>query len=78
MQEVTTINSIDTLCTFIMRYKPDLDRLNELLWHVGIKAIILDETTHQEYCRLITEYWNKWNHTRERPIFIGVNLDVAG
>ncbi|MCC4230032.1 hypothetical protein [Zunongwangia profunda] len=22
------------------------------------------------------EYWERWKHTRERPLFLGLNLDV--
>jgi hypothetical protein len=66
------INNIETLCSFIMAEKPELEKVNELIWHLGIKAIILDEAEPEKYCSLLVDYWQKWKHTKERPIFIGL------
>lgn len=71
------IDSIDTLCSFIITTKPDLNKINHLLWLLGIKAIILDETTPEGYCEQIKSYWQRWQHTRERPIFMGIDIDLA-
>lgn len=64
------INSIETLCSFIMTEKPELKKVNELLWHMGIKALIIQESEPEIYCSLIKEYWQKWQHNIERPIFM--------
>jgi hypothetical protein len=74
------INSIETLCSFIMTEKPELKKVNELLWHLCIKAIILDEAEAEPetYCNLIKDYWQRWQHIRERPIFMNIDLDIRG
>ena len=72
------INSIETLCSFIMVEKPDLNLVNQLLWLLGVRVIILDEAEPAKYCTQIKDYWRKWQHTRERPIFMNVNIDVRG
>jgi hypothetical protein len=38
---------------------------------MGIKAIIMDESDSETYCKQITEYWDRWSNTKEKPIFIG-------
>ncbi len=68
------IDSIDSLCEYIMNTKPPLNHLNEVIWNLGIKAIIMEEANSETYCKQIREYWENWKHTKERPIFIGVNL----
>lgn len=74
--KVYTVNSIETLTRFILETHPDLNRLNEVLWYIGIRAIILDDDTPEAHCELIKAYWDRWSNTRERPIFIGVNIDI--
>jgi hypothetical protein len=64
------INSIESLCSFILIEKPNLKKLNELLWLLGIKAIIINEANPEIYCSLINDYWEKWKHSKEKAIFI--------
>lgn len=70
------INSIETLCSFIMVEKPDLNQVNQLLWLLGMRVIILDEAEPAQYCKQVKDYWQKWQLTKERPLFIGVTLDL--
>ncbi len=74
MSDHVIIDSIESLCEYIMNTKPNLNHLNEVIWHLGIRAIILEEADSETYCKQIREYWKNWKHTKERPIFIGVNL----
>jgi hypothetical protein len=69
------INNIPSLCAFIRKYNPSIKQVNEILWHLGIKAIITNEAEPEIYCSLIKDYWQKWKHTKERAIFI--DLDVS-
>lgn len=69
------INSIDSLCNFIMNKKPNADGINQIMWHLGIKAIFIEDLTPEQYCIQVKDYWQKWQHTKERPIFIGLTLD---
>jgi hypothetical protein len=77
METEITINSISSLCSYIKEYKPDLSHLNEILWHIGICAIIIEEAEPETYCHLITKYWTKWHHTKERPIFIDTDVSTT-
>jgi len=43
------INNIETLCSFIMAEKPK-KKVNELIWHLGIKAIIMDGAEPEKNC----------------------------
>jgi hypothetical protein len=65
------IDSIPALCSFIRKYNPSLEQVNEIIWNMGIRAIITDESDSETYCKQITDYWNKWSHIKERAIFIG-------
>lgn len=71
-----TINSIESLCNFIKAERPNLDKLNELLWHLGIRVIILDSATADDYCNLIKDYWQQWESNIERPLFISKDLEL--
>lgn len=70
------INSIESLCEFIEVQKPNMNQINELLWITGVKAILLEEGSIEEYSTRIKEFWHKWKHTKERPIFMGIDIDV--
>lgn len=64
------INSIDSLCKFISEHKPSLSLINQILWHMDLKAIIINEHTPEEYCNQITAFWAKWKDIKEKPLFI--------
>jgi len=36
------INSIETLCDFIIKYNPSTKKLNEIIWKMGLRIIILE------------------------------------
>ncbi len=71
MKEIV-INNVPSLCAFIRKYNPSNKQVNEIIWNMGIRAIILDESDSETYCKQITEYWDRWCNIKERPIFIGL------
>jgi hypothetical protein len=70
MSDYIIIDSIDSLCVYIMNTKPTLNHVNQIIWNMGIKSIIMNEASPEEYCKLITDFWAKWKEQKERPIFI--------
>jgi hypothetical protein len=68
------INSVESICNFILLERPNLDKVNQLLWLLGIRAIITDEAEPEQYCKKIEVYWNRWQNIIERPIFIDIVL----
>lgn len=70
------INNVPSLCAFIRKYNQSNKQVNEIIWGMGIRAIIMDESNSETYCKQITEYWNRWSKTRVRPIFIGLDINV--
>jgi hypothetical protein len=62
------INSVERLCNFILLKRTNLYKVNQLLWLLGIRAIIIDEAELEQYCKLIEEYCNKWQNVVERLI----------
>jgi hypothetical protein len=69
------INSIETLCDFIIKYNPSTKKLNEIIWKMGLRIIILEDEKPDKLCILINDYWNKWGNKFERPIFLYDYLD---
>jgi hypothetical protein len=59
------INNVPSLCAFIRKYNPTNKQVNEIIWKMGIRAIILDESDSETYCKQITEYWDRWSKIRE-------------
>ena len=64
------INNIDTLCDFILVYHPSTKKLNEILWKMGLKIIIIEDEKPDKLCDLLKDYWSKWSNKLERPIFL--------
>jgi hypothetical protein len=70
MTDYIIIDSIDSLSKYIRATKPPLNHLNEVIWNLGIKAIIIEEANPETYCLQIKDYWGKWSDIVERPLFI--------
>jgi predicted phosphoadenosine phosphosulfate sulfurtransferase len=47
----------------------------KLLLKILPKYVIKHYTT-DEAIKILINFWHKWGHTRERPLFIDAHLDV--
>lgn len=41
-----------------------------------LKVIVLKDYTQRELIQELRTFWDKYDHQQERPIFLGVDLDV--
>ena len=42
-----------------------------------LKVIVLKDYTQRELIQELRTFWDKYDHQQERPIFLGVDLDVV-
>jgi hypothetical protein len=38
--------------------------------------IILDYSTTEDLIKVVDAYWKEWKHTIERPLFLGLDINV--
>lgn len=73
MKTITTYNQ---LIDFIRSNNLSIKQANELIT-ASLNVIILEDyKTIEDLLNVIDVYWNEWKHTIERPIFIGLDINV--
>jgi len=72
-----TITTYYQLIEFIRANKLNVEQSKKLIEPCLNVLIILDYETTEDLIKLATDFWNKWKHTIEKPIFMDdLNLDV--
>ena len=69
------INSFDELLIFFKKEDTTIEQIKDVC-SKGLKIFTVQEYTDKELLiNTIVEFWNKWKHSNEKPIFIDVNLE---
>jgi hypothetical protein len=73
---MTTINTYSQLIEFIRANNLSIKQTNEIIT-ASLNVIVLEDyNTKEDLLKAIETYWNKWKNIKERPIFIGLDMDV--
>ena len=51
------------------------EQRNEIV-RLTLKVILLKDYTQRELIQELRTFWDKYDHQQERPIFLGVDLDI--
>ena len=51
------------------------EQRNEIV-RLTLKVIVLKDYTQRELIQELRTFWDKYDHQQERPIFLGVDLDI--
>jgi len=69
------INSFDELLIFFKKEDTTIEQIKDVCGK-GLKIFLIQEYTDKEILiNTIVDFWNKWKHSNEKPIFIDVNLE---
>jgi hypothetical protein len=64
------INSFDELLIFFRNENTTIAQIQEVC-NMGLIIFFVQEHTDKEaLINIIIDYWEKWKHTKERPLFI--------
>lgn len=73
---MTTINTYSQLIDFIRSNNLNIEQINKLIT-ASLNVIVLEDyNTKEDLLKAIETYWNKWKNIKDRPIFIGLDMDV--
>lgn len=69
------INSFNELIKFFKQDEITFKDVSEIC-NKTLFIYFVKDYTKDEAIKILINFWHKWGHTRERPLFIDVHLDV--
>lgn len=69
-----TINNFNELIKYFNRPEIEFKHIQDICCK-ALCIIFLNEHTKENAIKLLIEFWEKWKHTKEKPIFIDVEFD---
>jgi hypothetical protein len=64
------INSFDELLVFFRKEDTTIEQIQDVCNKGLIIFFIQEHTDKEALINIIIDYWEKWKHTKERPLFI--------
>lgn len=70
------INTFNQLIEFIRANNLNVEQSKKLIEPCLNVLIILDYSTTEDLIKVVDAYWKEWKHTIERPLFLGLDINV--
>ena len=68
------INTFEDLIEVIEKYDLNESQRNELV-RLSLKVIVIENYNKKELISKLKTFWNKFGNGKEKPIFLGIDLD---
>jgi predicted protein tyrosine phosphatase len=65
----TKINSFKELIAYFKRPEVEFSDIQQITSD-ALKAYFVDQHPKEEAIQLLIDFWAKWEHTKEKPLFI--------
>jgi len=69
------VSTFEELIELLETRRLTIEQRNEIV-RLTLKVIVLKDYTQRELIQELKAFWDKYDHQQERPIFLGVDLDV--
>ena len=69
------VSTFEELIELLETRRLTIEQRNEIV-RLTLKVIVLKDYTQRELIQELRTFWDKYDHQQERPIFLGVDLDV--
>ena len=69
------VSTFEELIELLEARKLTIEQRNEIV-RLTLKVIVLKDYTQRELIQELRTFWDKYDHQQERPIFLGVDLDI--
>ena len=69
------VSTFEELIELLETRRLTSEQRNEIV-RLTLKVIVLKDYTQRELIQELKTFWDKYDHQQERPIFLGVDLDV--
>lgn len=69
------VSTFEELIELLETRRLTIEQRNEIV-RLTLKVIVLKDYTQRELIQELKAFWGKYDHQKERPIFLGVDLDV--
>ena len=73
--ETSRIDTFEDLIQFLKVNDLTPSEVNDII-NKALKCFFIDDRPKDEMIEALIIHWNKWKHTKERPIFIDLDIDV--
>ncbi len=70
------VSTFEELIELLETRRLTIEQRNEIVRLITLEVIVLKDYTQRELIQELRTFWDKYDHQQERPIFLGVDLDV--
>lgn len=70
-----SINNFNELIRFFERPEVTVEQIEEITAK-SLYVFFIGKNTKEDAIKKLIKFWDKWGETREKPIFIDVDLNV--